>query len=285
MGAGAALVGAGTVAATAGAGAAAAGGITAAGALAAGAGVVSAGASLLGASKTAAGQQAAAGVSAAQNRQTRADLLPYNTAGQSALTQIGNNLPAYSSTDNSLLTQAGGFFAGAANLGSGPNEQAALEATPGYQFTKQQGLQAVQNGAAARGLGVSGAALKGAAAYATGLADTTYGDQFNKLVASGNNSLTLNNANQANLNSSYNRLLGISQLGEGAAAQTGITGATLANQTGQALIGAGNADAAGVVGVGTAATGAANNFATNQLLQGQLAVNAQNAQTNANRFG
>jgi hypothetical protein len=284
MGAGAALVGAGTVAATAGAGAAAAGGIGL-GTAVLGASALSGGASLLGASQAAGAAKDAAGVSAAENKQVRADLLPYNTAGQSALPYLSANMPDYASTDNSLLKQAGGFFSQAATLGSGPDEQAALEATPGYQFTKQQGLQAVQNGAAARGLGVSGAALKGAAAYATGLADTTYGDQFNKLVASGNNSLTLNNANQANLNSSYNRLLGISQLGEGAAAQTGITGATLANQTGQALIGAGNASAAGTVGVGTAATGAANNFATNQLLQGQLAVNAQNAQTNANRFG
>ena len=49
-----------------------------------------------------------------------------------------------------------------------------LESTPGYQFTLNQGEKAVQNSAAARGLGVSGAALKGAATYATGLSDSTY---------------------------------------------------------------------------------------------------------------
>jgi hypothetical protein len=250
-----------------------AGSIAAAGAAAS---VASAGASLIGGSQAAGAAKDAAGVSAAQNRQTRADLLPYNTAGQTALPYLSANLPDYASTDNSLLKQAGGFFAQAANLGSGPDEQAALEATPGYQFTRQQGLQAVQNSAAARGLGVSGAALKGAAAYATGLADTTYGDQFNKLVASGNNSLTLNTANQANLNSSYNRLLSTAQLGENAAAQTGNTGATLAGQQGNALIGAGNATAAGTVGVGTAATGAANNFASNQLLQQMVAQQGTN---------
>jgi hypothetical protein len=57
--------------------------------------------------------------------------------------------------------------------------QAQLEQTPGYQFTRDQGLKMTQSAAAARGLGVSGASLKGAATYATGLANTTYKDQFN----------------------------------------------------------------------------------------------------------
>lgn len=56
--------------------------------------------------------------------------------------------------------------------------QAELEQTPGYQFARSQGLQSVQNSAAARGLGVSGAAMKGAATFATGLADNTYQAQF-----------------------------------------------------------------------------------------------------------
>lgn len=51
---------------------------------------------------------------------------------------------------------------------------AQLAQTPGYQFTLQQGLESTQNAAAARGLGVSGAALKAAAAYSTGLAQNTY---------------------------------------------------------------------------------------------------------------
>jgi len=80
-----------------------------------------------------------------------------------------------------------------------------LEKTPGYDFTKTQGLKAVQNSAAARGLGVSGAALKGAATFATGLANQTYKDQF-----------TLENTNRQN---AYDRLMGLVSTGEGAAAQ------------------------------------------------------------------
>jgi hypothetical protein len=50
--------------------------------------------------------------------------------------------------------------------------QAQLQSLPGYQFELQQGLEATQNGYAAQGLGVSGAAMKGAASYAQGLAST-----------------------------------------------------------------------------------------------------------------
>lgn len=272
MGAGAALVGAGTVAASAaGAGAVAAGGITAAGALSAGTAALSAGASLLGGSRAAGGANAAAGLSEAQAAQNRADLLPYNTTGQKALGMIDNNLTSYGTPDRAYIDQANKYLGDAATLGSGPGAQAALENTPGYQFTRQQGLQAVQNSAAARGLGVSGAALKGAAAYATGLADQTYGDQFNKLLNLGTNSLAVNAASQGNLTNSYNRLLSTASLGESAAAQTGTTGATLTDQAGKALTGAGLADAAGTVGVGKAFTGAVKNYLSSDKLANDTA--------------
>jgi hypothetical protein len=53
-----------------------------------------------------------------------------------------------------------------------------LEQTPGYQFALSEGLKNTQDAAAAKGLGVSGAALKGAGEYATGLADQTWKSQF-----------------------------------------------------------------------------------------------------------
>ena len=73
--------------------------------------------------------------------------------------------------------------------------QSQLEATPGYQFTEAQGLKGVQNSAAARGLGVSGAALKGAATYSTGLADSTYQQQYQDELTS--NAQNFSNANTA----------------------------------------------------------------------------------------
>lgn len=53
--------------------------------------------------------------------------------------------------------------------------------TPGYQFTLQQGLQGVDRSAAARGLINSGAAIKGATNYASGLAQKTYNDRVGQL--------------------------------------------------------------------------------------------------------
>jgi hypothetical protein len=119
-------------------------------------------------------------------------------------------------------------------------------------------LQANQNAMAAKGLGVSGAAMKGAATYATGLANQTYGDQFNRLVASGTNSLAANTATQGNLTNSFNRLLGTSQLGENAASQTGTTGASLGNAAAGAITAGGAAGAAGSIATGNALAGGVN---------------------------
>ncbi len=73
-----------------------------------------------------------------------------------------------------------------------------LEKTPGYQFTLDQGLKAVQNSYAAQGLGTSGAAMKGAADYAEGLASTTYQNQFKNWYDEQN--LALDNYNKQTIN-------------------------------------------------------------------------------------
>lgn len=67
---------------------------------------------------------------------------------------------------------------------------AALAATPGYQFTLSQGLKAVQNSNAAKGLGSSGAALRGAADYASGLAGATYEQRLTDYLNNYNSQFT-----------------------------------------------------------------------------------------------
>jgi hypothetical protein len=137
--------------------------------------------------------------------------------------------------------------------------QADLEATPGYAFTLGQGLKATQNSAAARGLGVSGAALKGAATYATGLSDSTYNTRFGQAQTQWQD-------NVANQQNAYNKLIGVTGIGGDAAGAL----AGRAIQTGQGIaqtqVGSGNAQAAGINGAGQAtaagimgATGAFNN--------------------------
>lgn len=99
-------------------------------------------------------------------------------------------------------------------------------------------MKAAQNGFASKGLGVSGAAMKGAADYASGLAQNTLA--LNQQIFS---------ANQQN---AYNKLMGISSLGENAAAQSGSLGQGYTNSAVNAQIGAANARAAGTVGSATA---------------------------------
>lgn len=193
-----------------------------------GSALVGAGATIYGASKAADAQtkaaQTAADTSMNMYNTTRGDLAPYREIGQNA----GNELTSRLSDLTAPITM----------------DQATLEATPGYQFNKTQGLKAVQNSAAARGLGSSGAALKGAATFATGLADNTYQNQFN-------------NAN-INKTNAFNRLSSLVGIGQNAAAQTGNAGTAAANTTASAQTQAGTAQAAGYNAIGTGVTNAAN---------------------------
>jgi len=63
-------------------------------------------------------------------------------------------------------------------LGLGPQgaagEEAALAATPGYQFALNQGTQATTNAASANGMALSGNTLESLDSFSTGLADSTY---------------------------------------------------------------------------------------------------------------
>lgn len=151
---------------------------------------------------------------------------------------FGNDPNAYAQWHYQNFGQSEGrqlpMLGGASSTSAGPNAiQASLESLPGYQFTKTQGLKATQNAAAARGLGVSGAALKGAASYATGLANQTYGDQVN-------------------------RLQGVATMGQNAAAQTGSLATTNAGTIANNITGIGNANAASSIATGNAASNVAN---------------------------
>lgn len=157
---------------------------------------------------------------------TRTDLSPFRLAGERAVKELEARMPELTAPIE--LTQEW------------------LESTPGYQFTKTQGLKSVQNAAAARGLGNSGAALKGAASFATGLADNTYKTQFD--VA---------NTNKTN---AFNRLKSVVDAGQNAAAQTGAAGTQAANTIAGLNVGQGNAQAAGWNAMGGAISNAANNI-------------------------
>ena len=188
-------------------------------------GLMSSGAASDAASTQAAAAQNAANMQMQQYQQTREDLAPYRAYG----TKGGDDLV------NRLKELTAPFMPTQANL----------EATPGYQWTRDQGLKSVQSAAAAKGLGLSGAAMKEAARFATGLADSTYKTQFD--------------IDQTNKNNAWNKLLGLTQVGANAAAQTGQLGTTAAGNAGNNLSAGANAAASGIVGSNNAIVGGVNN--------------------------
>jgi hypothetical protein len=194
-----------------------------------GAGVLGAGATIYGANKAADAQttaaQTAANTAMTQYNTTAGYLAPYRDIGNQAETQLSGSLASLTAP----ITM----------------DETTLQNTPGYQFNLTQGLKAAQNSAASRGLGTSGAALKGATTFATGLADSTYQNQFNNA-----------NTNQTN---AFNRLSSLVGTGENAAAGTGQAGTAAANTAAGAQIGAGNAQAAAANATGSAISNAANN--------------------------
>ena len=171
------------------------------------------------ASKSAAGQQQAAQQQALQLYQNnlgtaQQTVAPFIQAGQQGIEALQNAIPGLSQPFQ-------------------PTE-AQLQATPGYQFALDQGLKATQNGFAAKGLASSGPAMAGAGAFATGLADQTYGNQFNRYWQQNQNIANMLNlpvASSLQATSPYlQALLGMTQGGAGA------------------ITGAGNAGAAGTLG-------------------------------------
>jgi hypothetical protein len=216
------------------------------------------------ASSSAAGQASgAAKEAAAQNLQMQqfniAQQEPFRRIGVDAINQLGDlNRRGFTEGQPNYLTLAQGAM-------PGQMSQAELEATPGYRWNLAQGLQATQNNAAARGLGVSGAALKGAATYATGLADSTYQNQFNNAQNRAKTYLDLNTAQQGNAQNLYSRLQGTASVGQNAASQTGSQITQGAATSANLLTQAGQNAAAGTVGMGNAATNAINSGLGNYL--------------------
>lgn len=200
-------------------------------------GLAGAGASIYAANKQSDAANRAVDLQQQQQQQTQKNLAPYLTTGSTATNLLTQQLPALTAPIRM--------------------DQATLEATPGYQFTLGQGLKSVQNSAAARGLGTSGAALKGAASFATGLADNTYEQQFGNALA--------------NKNFALNALTGAAGIGEGAATGQGQLGQTAATNSGNLLIGGATAQGAGGLGAVNSLTNAGNSYLGYKLAQDNLA--------------
>lgn len=220
----------------------------------AGSAAISAGTSLYGSSVASKAAKSAADRQDLQYQTTRSDLSPYFGVGQNALSD------AYRVANSGTTGGGTDYVAKAEANVPGAMTQEALEKTPGYQFNLDQGLKATQSNAAARGLGVSGASLKGAAKYATGLADSTYQNQFNNQQSRFTDFVNLNTAQQGNLTNQFNRYNALAGLGETAASNLGQQGVSLSNAAGNYINQAGLDTASGIKGVGDAVSSGVSGY-------------------------
>jgi hypothetical protein len=209
----------------------------------------------------AAGQQAQGNTQSAVAA-SNAALNPYTSTGAQAQTSLGNMMQQAQGGQGPLASFTGSFQAPTA---------AQAEETPGYQFQLQQGQQALETSAAARGGLLSQGTGKQLEQYGQGLASTNYQQVYNNAMQQYQQQYQQFQNNQSNL---YNRMSGLGQTGL-SATQTGVganmQGAGLYGQQGQLAAGqqagyqaqAGGAQAIGMAGLGNSvgnAMGAAGGY-------------------------
>lgn len=159
----------------------------------------------------------------------QANAQPWMTSGSSALSTLNADMPD--------LTRK--------------MTMADFQQDPGYQFDLQQGQNAMQRSAAAKGMLNSMGTQQNLNNYSMGMASNEYGNAYNRFVGS--------------QTQRYNMLSGLSQQGLQATGLTNAAAANAGNNISNNQIAAGNASAAGQIGTANAITGTIGN-ATNGLM-------------------
>lgn len=107
---------------------------------------------------------------------------------------------------------------------------------PGYQFRLNQGLQALQNSAAARGGLLSGNTAQAINDYAQQSASNEYGNVYGRALGEYQQNYNIYEQNQAN---QYNRLANLAGVGQTAAGQLNSAGGQAAGNVGNILLNSG----------------------------------------------
>ena len=180
--------------------------------------------------------------------QTAANVAPWLTAGQGALSQLVTG------------TQPGGGLMPSSYTPYGLPQ---FQASPEYQNMQMQDQNAINASlnASSKTGGMNSNNLKGLIGWTQGNATSQYATGLNDYITQ------FLQGNQAKANQFYT-LNTLSQGGQGAALQQGTISANVGQNVGSNIIGAGNAQAAGTVGVGNAITGGISS-GYNQYLQQQ----------------
>ncbi len=169
------------------------------------------------------GNQLAAAI-AQQPRGHEGDSVPFADRYARAVEQLRQNqpsaAPAAAAPANALTAPGGGF-----------------QTSPGYQFRVQEGVNALDKSAAAKGLLFSGAQSKALTNFGQNIAS----EEFNNFA---------------------NRLASLAGIGQTSVNQSGVIGANFANASSNLMENAGLARASGYVGSANALTGGMQNFLT-----------------------
>jgi hypothetical protein len=121
--------------------------------------------------------------------------------------------------------------------------------SPAYKFEQEQGINAIENSSAARGMGMSGNTLKELTRFGQGLASTYYDSAFNKA------------ANTFNINhtSTLQDLMSLINPGLSATSESNKLGLAGAEDAGNYAVGAGRARAGGILSQARSIGGIADN--------------------------
>lgn len=198
-------------------------------------GIVGAIAGQKGAKAQASAANRASDVSERMFEQTREDYAPFRQGGLNALSALQYEL-GVGSNPGTITRGPDGYMAGGKAFksisqgrnylrGQGLSDYKGFTGTPGYQFQLDEGAQAVDRSAAARGGLFSGATMKASQRFGQGVAAQEYGNYLA-------------------------RLGGLAGAGSSATAGTAAAGASSASQQGNALMQAGNARASGYQAIG-----------------------------------
>ncbi|QZI87776.1 hypothetical protein PODOV050v2_p0011 [Vibrio phage 66E30.1] len=220
------------------------------------------------AKSAAASQEAIADENVALQRelanQQREDFAPWRDIGEQALNQLWAGV------------QAGDFDPGSLQLDKFDPSKVDLTQDPGYQFRMQQGVDALDASASARGRLSSGAQQKALTEYGQGMgsqeyanAYSRYSDQYNKDIARQASMYASEADRKAN---QYNILSGLSGQGQSSAARQAAATGQLASTSGNILANLGNAQAQSQYAQGQARAGAYQGMAQagNQAAQNWL---------------
>ena len=158
---------------------------------------------------------------------------PVSMNGNPAQTTVPSTSPAGTSDTIGNTGLAPGFLAQTWNTPFVPPTDITEQNDPGFQFRLQQGQQALENSAAARGGLLSGGTAKALERYAQDYASNEYQNVYNRSLTDYQQAYNIFNQNQANV---FNRYADLAGIGQTSAQQLSNAGLTTGNNVGSTLL-------------------------------------------------